>query len=154
MSRQDSAANNRATLERLGEIIRSGDLGALEEVTHPDFVQEIPQSGERVVGIENFRRILQNLPGGGATITIAEDPYIAGQEAHYMMTPTFNVVRVEGGGEEITSYVKARYPDGSDWYIISFTSFKDGKIVKRVDFYAPFFDAPAWRAEWTEAMSG
>jgi ketosteroid isomerase-like protein len=150
MSQQDSAAHNRAVLERLGQIIRSGDLDALAEVTHPDFVQEIPQSGERVVGVANFRSILQNLPGGGSTITIADDPYIAGEEAHYVMTPTFNVVKVEGSGDELTSYVKARYPDGSDWYIISFTSFKDGKIIKRVDFYAPFFEPPPWRAEWTE----
>ena len=150
MSQQESAAHSRMVLERMGEIIRTGNIDALGEVLHPEFVQEIPQSGERVVGLENFRRILENLPGGGSAITIAEDPYIAGQGDHYVMTPTFNVVKVEGSGDEMTSYVKAQYPDGSDWYIVSFTSFKEGKIVKRVDFYAPFFDAPEWRANWVE----
>jgi ketosteroid isomerase-like protein len=152
MSQQETAAHSRSVLEKMGQVIRSGDYDALAEVLHPDFVQEIPQSGERVVGLENFRKILESFPGGGSTLTIAYDPYIAGHEEHYMMTPTFNVVKVGGGGDELTSYVKATYPDGSDWYIITFSSFKDGRIIKRVDFYAPFFEPPEWRAQWTEAM--
>jgi ketosteroid isomerase-like protein len=152
MTQLESASQSRAILERLGEIIRKGDVESLKEVLHPDFVQEIPQSGERVAGIENFKRILENLPGGGSSITIAADPYIAGQKEHYVMTPTFSVVKVDGVGDELTSYVKAKYPDGSDWYIVSFTSFKDGRIIKRVDFYAPFFEPPDWRAEWVERI--
>ena len=83
---------------------------------------------------------------------IASDPEIVGPREHYVMTPTFQVVKVEDDGDQLTSYVKSKYPDGSDWYIISFTSFKDGKIIKRVDFYAPFFEAPAWRARWTDKL--
>ena len=78
------------------------------------------------------------------------DPYFQGEDEHYVMTPTFQVVKVEGTGESLTSYVKARYPDGSDWYIVTFSTFKEGKILKRVDFYAPFYQAPAWRAKWVE----
>jgi len=133
------------------EIITNGEYGALEEVLHPDFVQEMPQSGERVVGIENFRKILKNFPGGDESgLTIASEAHIAGDEERYVMTPTFTVVRVEGIGDELTSYVKAKYPDGSDWYIVTFSSYKDGKMIKRVDFYAPLFEPPDWRAEWVE----
>jgi hypothetical protein len=150
MSQQESSRNNRATLERMMEIVTSGDYSALSEVLHPDFEQVIPQSGERVVGIDNFRRVLEHLPGSGKGLTIANDPHIAGDEEHYVMTPTFTVVKVEGIGDALTSYVKARYPDGSDWYIVTFSSYKDAKILKRVDFYAPCFDPPAWRSEWVE----
>ena len=150
MTNQENAHHNRAVLQRLQEIITEGDYAALPEVLHPDFEQLIPQSGERVVGIDNFAKILANLPGGGSTLSIARDPYVAGDEEHYVMTPTFNVVKVEGIGDELTSYVKARYPDGSHWYIVTFSSFRDGKMIKRVDFYAPFFNPPKWRAQWVE----
>ena len=150
MSEQEHTHHNRAVLERLMEIITNGEYDALPEVLHPDFVQEIPQSGERVVGIQNFRKILENLPGGGSGLTFARDPHIAGDEERYVMTPTFTAVRVEGIGDELTSYVQAKYPDGSDWYIVTFSSYKDGKMIRRVDFFAPFFDPPEWRAEWAE----
>jgi ketosteroid isomerase-like protein len=150
MDQRSDAHHNRAVLERMMEIMNSGDYAAFAEVLHPDFVQEIPQSGERVVGLENFRQVLEHLPGTGSGLRISDDAYIAGDEERYVMTPTFTVVKVEGIGDELTSYVKAKYPDGSDWYIITISSYKDGKIIKRVDFFAPFFDPPAWRAAWVE----
>ena len=152
MSPEATGARNRAALEHMWKAVTSGHLDELDGVLHPDFVQEIPQSGERIVGIGNFRRIVENLPGEGAGLVIADDPYVTGEQEHFVMTPTFNVVKVEGTGDQLTSYVKARYPDGSDWYIVTFSSFKDGMIVKRVDFYAPCFTAPPWRAQWVEHL--
>lgn len=151
MAEAEKGARNRAVLERMWEIIRARDYAALPEVLHPDFVQEIPQSGERVVGVGNFRKILENLPGSGAGLQVASDPHIAGGSEHYVLTPTFNVVKVADSGDELTSYVKLRYPDGSDWYVVTFSSYADGKMTKRVDFYAPFFEPPAWRAAWVES---
>lgn len=150
MAQQETTHRNRAVLERLMAIITNGEYDKLGEVLHPDFEQVMPQSGERVVGIENFRKILENLPGAGSGLKLSDDAHIAGDEERYVMTPTFTVVRVEGIGDELTSYVKAKYPDGSDWYIVTFSSYKDGKMTKRVDFYAPFFDPPDWRAQWVE----
>ena len=149
-----SASANRAVLEHYREILRDGDYDAMPEVLAPDFVQEMPQSGERIVGIANFvavvRGITSTSPTGG--LEVAMDPYVAGDEEHFVITPTFNVVKVADAGDEITSYVKAKFPDGSEWYIVSFTSFRDGKIVKGVDFFAPVYEAPAWRAEWVRPM--
>jgi hypothetical protein len=149
MEQQGSAAHNRAVLEQMRQILGAGQYERLEECLTPDFVQEMPQSGERVVGIENFRQIIKHIaPEGG--LGVADDPYVAGDEEHYVVTPTFNVVKVMDRGDEITSYVKSVYPDGSEWYIVTFTSFRDGKICKRVDFFAPFYDPPEWRARWAE----
>jgi hypothetical protein len=152
MAEQGKASHNRAILERMIEITGSGEYDALEEVAHPDFVQEIPQSGERVVGVENFRKILEGLREQGGGISLTADAHIAGRHEHYVMTTTFNVVRVEGDDDELTSYVKARYPDGTDWYIITFSSYADGKMIKRVDFFAPFFEAPEWRSQFVERL--
>lgn len=152
MTEQQGTHHNRAVLERTMDVISKGQYDLLGELLHPDFVQEMPQSHERVVGIENFRKILENLPGPGTRLTMVEEAHIAGAEERFVMTPTFTVVRVEGVGDELTSYVKAKYPDGSDWYIVTFSTYKDGKMLKRVDFYAPFYDAPEWRADWVEKM--
>lgn len=150
MAATTGASHNREVLERLNVMIGDRDYDALGEVLHPDFVQEMPQSGERVVGIENFRRILENMPGlkdrpAGIVLHV---PYIGGDEEHYILTPTFQVVKVADSGDELTSYVQATYPDGSEWYVVTFTSFKDGKVIKRVDLFAPFYDAPEWRSAW------
>jgi hypothetical protein len=150
MSEQASTHHNRAVLERWIDIITNREYDSLPEVLHPDFVQEMPQSGERVVGIENYRRVLENLPGEGTGLAIDRTPHIAGDEERYVMTPTFTLVKVQGIGENLTSYVRATYPDGSDWYIVSLSSFKDGLLLKSVDFYAPLFDPPEWRSAWVE----
>jgi hypothetical protein len=152
MVHAESGAHNRETLERFNEIIRERDYDALGEVLVSDFVQEIPQSGERARGIDNFRKTLEKMPGGSVGVQIATDPYISAEESHYVMTPTFNVVKLEGAADELTSYVKAKYPDGSEWYIITFTTFREGKISKRVAFFARLFDPPAWRADFVERM--
>ncbi len=149
----ETATESRAVLERMMEIVRSRDYDKLDEVLHPDFVQEIPQSGERVSGIADFRKILENMPGPGPGIEIDPNPYVAGDESHYIMTPGFTVVKVEGAGDQLTSYVKLTYPDGSRWYVVTLSSYKDGKMIKRVDFYAPLFDPPEWRSQWVDVGS-
>ena len=152
MAQEFDEVDTRAVLQRLFDILSTGDVSALDEVMHPDYVQVMPQSGERVVGLDNYRSIIDNYPGGQNRVVVDAqgDFHVAGHGPHYVMTPTFNLVRVEGEGDELTSYVKARYPDGSEWYIINFVTLKDGKILHSTDFFAPLFDAPEWRAQWVE----
>jgi hypothetical protein len=42
----------------------SHDYGRLEEVLHPEYVAEWPQSRERVRGARNMQRIMEEYPGG------------------------------------------------------------------------------------------
>lgn len=144
--------DNRAVLAHLFSILSAGNVDALDEVLHDDYVQTMPQSGERVVGLANYRAIIENYPGAPDHIVVAASAgiHVAGHGPHYVMTPTFNLVRVEGEGDELTSYVKAKYPDGSEWYVINFITLKDGKILRSTDFFAPIFEAPEWRAQWVE----
>jgi len=143
--------SNRDVLERWVEIVNSNEFDKLEEVLDPAYVQEIPQSGELVRGIENTRQIFLNFPGGWQ-LARAELARVAGSESHYVMTPTFNLVKVEGTGDTLTACAKVRYPDGSDWYIVSFITFKNHKILKRTDYFASLFEPPPWRARWVERM--
>src|SRR3954465_973841 len=57
---------DRATVERLRAMFQSGSLeglaGALNELASDDFIQDWPQSGERIRGRENAKAINDNYP--------------------------------------------------------------------------------------------
>jgi ketosteroid isomerase-like protein len=144
----ENEPRNRALVRHMQEAIAAGDYEMLRELVHPDVVQEMPQSGERVVGVDNLIATLVNRPGRPAPDS-AHAQFI-GEEPRYVMTPTFNLVRVEGTGDTFTVYNRTRYPDGSDWYVISVVTLRDGRIAKQVAFFAPCYAAPDWRAQWAE----
>jgi len=153
MPQPSSTRSNREVLERFNEMVNNRELDHFDEVLTPDFVQEMPQSCERVVGIENFRKTIEMMPGASETaLQFRQGTFIEAGRPHYLMTPTFNVVKVEDAADQIASYLKAKYPDGSEWYIVSFATFRDGKIAKWVGFFAPFYESPQWRTEWVEIM--
>lgn len=68
------------------------------------------------------------------------------------MTPVFTLLRIEGAGDTFTSVQKARYPDGSDWYVVSVGEIRDGRVWRVQTFFAATFDAPAWRSPWVEVI--
>ena len=54
---------NRNTLERYVQALARQDLDTIEDHLHDDYVEEYPQSSERIRGKHNGRSILQNYPG-------------------------------------------------------------------------------------------
>ena len=138
-------------LDRWIEILNTSEFDKMEEVLDPDFVQEIPQSGERVRGVENMRQVMSHYPGGWQLASVARLG-VTDVAARYVMTPTFNLVKMEGIGDAIGAYLRIKYPDGSDWYWASFVTFRKGRILKEVDFFAAPFEAPSWRADWVEKL--
>lgn len=134
------------------ELLNAGDVEAIEQYLAPDSVEEIPQSGERIRGSKNQIAVMKNYPGRAGAF-VAGPAEIIAAEPRYVMTPTFNLLKVEGSGDALTLYSKARYPDDTEWFVIKILTFRDGKIVKQIDFYAPVFDAPEWRRSWVEPMN-
>ena len=121
---------NRQTVERLYGLISKEDWGSMREYFHQDFVQEWPQSGERIRGLDNVLAINQSYPG----------------------LPKIDVRRVLEGGELVTAEVTLDYPEGGKYQGVSIFEFRDGKIVKQTDYFAQPFDAPEWRSKWVEKM--
>ena len=111
--------------------MKSGDFGALtglvQEYATDDFVQEWPQSGERIRGRDNAMAINQNYPG----------------------FPTSTVRRVLAAGDLVTSEVVLDY-GGQIYQGVSVFEFRDGRIVMETDYFAQPFQAPSWRARWVE----
>ncbi|MBA3779468.1 MAG: nuclear transport factor 2 family protein [Chloroflexi bacterium] len=135
------AAINDHDFERIGTLLAD------------DYVDDMPQSGERIRGRDNIIASLRNYPGGLESSQIdRSSARLIGDEDRWVMTPSFTVVRVTGSGDTFTGVLKSRYPDGSDWYGVTILEFSGSKIGKATTFYAPCFPAPEWRAQWVEAI--
>jgi hypothetical protein len=99
------------------------------EFRHPDYVMEMPQSGERIRGRENMHSMQANYPG----------------------PPDIRLRRVVGAGDVWVVEMHSDY-DGRIYHVVMIVEFRDGKILRETRYYADPFDAPEWRAQWVEPM--
>ena len=99
------------------------------ELRHPDYVMEMPQSGERIRGRENMRAFQEAYP----------DP------------PTIQPRRVVGEGDVWVIEATSNY-SGRTYHVAMVVEFRDGKILRDTRYYADPFDPPAWRALWVEPL--
>src|SRR5215211_4673212 len=59
-----SEQENRDTLERYFQAFGRQVLDTIDDLLHDDYVEEYPQSGERIRGKHNSRVVAENYPGG------------------------------------------------------------------------------------------
>jgi ketosteroid isomerase-like protein len=123
------AEENRQVIERLWALMEKQDWSAAGDLLHDEFVQEWPQSRERIRGRQNAMAINQNYPG----------------------FPSQTMGRTLAAGDLVTSEVILDY-GGQIYHGVSIFEFRDGKVVKETDYFAQPFEAPAWRAQWVERM--
>ena len=119
-------ADKRAVISRLFAALEAGDFDAANAVISEDFVQEWPQSGERISGREHCTVVWRNYPGG---------------------MPTMQVRSIRGSGDQWVVESSIEYPAGRS-LAVSLFEFRDGKLVREVDYFAEPFPAPAWRSAW------
>lgn len=131
--------------------INAADWDALEGLTHPDYVEDYPQSGERIRGRTNLRATLEHYPGG---ISGSDDgpPEVYGAVDRWVVAPNFSVVKVTGTGDVHTAVIRATYPDGSKWFMVSLFRMADGLLRSATTYFAPDFPAPDWRVAWVERI--
>ena len=132
--------------------IQEKDFGALEQMVHPDYSAEYPQSGERVRGFAAFRAQMENYPGG-LPAADADDPRtkVLGDEERWAITPGYTVLPL-AGPERYTTVSRALYPDGSRWWVVSILTLRDGKVAHAETYFAPEFDPPEWRKGMVEIL--
>jgi ketosteroid isomerase-like protein len=145
--------SNREIVEEFVRAIEAKDIDAACALMAGDFVDEMPQSGERTKGRENYRRIFENYPGGVGTAD-AEGKRIIGSEDRWVMTPSFNALRIEGSGDTYTYVGTIRYSAGDVWQIIAIVQLRDGKLARSTTWYAAPFEAPDWRAPFVDRFPG
>ena len=122
---------------RFEEVLKSGDFGGMSELTQQyatdDFVEEWPQSGERLTK--------------AATIKMAESyPEMSGT------SPKFTYKRMLGGGDLFVIEGTIDYGDGVPVSFVGIGELRDGKVAKMTEYFANPFEAPAWRADFVERM--
>jgi hypothetical protein len=100
------------------------------ELRHPDYVMEMPQSGERIRGRDKMREF---------------------QEA-YPNPPSIIPRRVVGSGDVWVIEARSDYGEGQIFHVAMIVEFRDGKIWRDTRYYAEPFEPPAWRARWVEPI--
>ena len=126
------AEHDAATIaEQVWSRIGAQDWNGARELMHDDYVQEWPQSGERIEGSDDALAIDRNFPGG---------------------LPSMRFRRTTGSGDLAVLEVELTYADGSVYQGVSIVEIRDGKVVKQTEYFAQPFDAPQWRAQWVKRM--
>jgi hypothetical protein len=125
-----SEQENRDTLERYFQAFGRHDLDTIDSLLHDDYVEEYPQSGERIRGKQNARTVAENYPGGLPN-TIDYSIKVSGDL---------------GIGEMLFEY------DGNRVYICDILELHDGKIKSTRAYFGEPFEAAEWRAQWVERM--
>jgi hypothetical protein len=119
------------------DVLKSGDFGRLagllQEYGTDDFVEEWPQSGERLT-----KAVSEKLA--------ASYPEMSGT------SPKFTYRRMLGGGDVFVVEGTIDYGDGIPVSYVGIGETRDGKIARMTEYFANPFEAPAWRADYVERM--
>jgi hypothetical protein len=118
----------RAMLEQHFEFARS-DPDRAHAMYHEDAILEFPQSGERFVGIDNFREWRREYPA-------PTEPEIKG---------------VRGAGDVWVAELTIAYGGGPPQFGVDILEFRDEKIVRETIYVSEGWEAPEWRAQWASA---
>jgi ketosteroid isomerase-like protein len=124
-----SEQQNRDTLERYIQAFERGDLDAAADFLHDDYVEEYPQSGERIRGKHNWLSIVRTYPS----------------------LPKLTDYSIEVSGELSVLEAILEY-DGDRVYVCEIFEVQDGKIKRVREYFAEPFEAPEWREQWVESM--
>jgi hypothetical protein len=129
--------DNQEMAARFEEVLKSEDFAGLanlvKEYATDDFVEEWPQSGERLTK--------------AASVRMADSyPEMSGT------SPKFTYKRMLGGGNVFVVEGTIDYGDGVPVSYVGIGEARDGKIAKMTEYFANPFEAPAWRADFVERM--
>ncbi len=126
-----------AMAAKFEEVLKSGDFGRMGELVQEyatdDFVEEWPQSGERL---------------SKAAMMRAGETY---QESTGT-NPKFTYKRMLGGGDVFVVEGTIDYGDGVPVSYVGIGEVRDGKSAKMTEYFANPFEAPAWRSQLVERM--
>jgi hypothetical protein len=130
--------DNQALKERISSAYAAGDFEALgqimDEMVGDDFVLEYPQSGERFRGWDTVKEMNASYEGSTGT-----SPKMSGRS---ILEP----------GKAWVFESTIDYGDGTPVNAVTIIEVgPDGKAIRQRDYFANPFEAPEWRAKWTEA---
>jgi len=123
--------NNKQIVEKFWETMATNDYYAVAKLLHEDYLLEWPQSGERIRGRENFAAINTYYPSEGKW--------------------EFSINRIVVEENVVVTDVSVTDGKQKD-RAITFSTIRNGKIWRQVEFWPESFEAPAWRSQWVEKI--
>ncbi|MBL8061535.1 MAG: nuclear transport factor 2 family protein [Anaerolineales bacterium] len=123
--------NPKQLIEQFWKTMEGNDFYAVAQLLHDEFTLEWPQSGERVRGPENFAALNTAYPAEGKW--------------------SFIINSIVADGAVVVSDVSVSDGKLHD-RAITFSTIRDGRIWKQVEYWPEPFEAPAWRAGWVEKV--
>jgi ketosteroid isomerase-like protein len=133
---------DRDTVEAYFHAVAASDDERLSRLRHPEFVHDMPQSGERFPTPRAFAEANAAYPGGGPTLTPLR---VSGPQDEWVVGAGAGPLRVSGRGPHWIAEAELVYPNGDRWFEVLFMDFRDGKVVSERSYWADPFEAPAWR---------
>jgi hypothetical protein len=116
--------------EMLTRLLEAMDPDAEYAMRHPDFVADLPQSGERFASRDALREMQRGFPGGAPKITLR---------------------RLVGGGDVWVMEAVNDY-DGQKFFMVLILEMRDNLIWRETRYYTEALDPPEWRANLVEQM--
>jgi len=140
---------NQELVQAYCRAVATQDYDTAEQLRHPDWLCDWPQSGERVASSADMRAIGESYPGGAWQ---SRERRTIGSEDELVMTPAGTIVRVAGGGDVWTAEWVSVYPDGSEWFVVDIVELRDGRVRRETLYWAPRLGAPDWRRDWVKRL--
>jgi hypothetical protein len=128
-------ADTSAIAAEFERVLQSGDMAEMTRLTQQwatdDFVQEWPQSGERLTKEGSIR--------------------LSGSYDEMSGTsPKFTYKRMLGGGDVFVIEGTVDYGDGIPVSYVGVAELRDAKVAKMTEYFANPFPAPEWRKPFVE----
>ena len=121
--------NSKHIIEQFWKTMESNNFHAVAELLHDEFTLEWHQSRELIRGRDNFAKINTAYPSNG--------------KWH------FNINSIVAEGDIVVTDVSVTDGVVKD-RVITFSTIRDGKIWKQVEFWPEPFEAPEWRSQWVD----
>lgn len=123
--------NSKQVIETFWQMMEGNDFYAVAQLLHKEYTLDWPQSGERIRGAENFAKLNTAYPAEGKW--------------------RFVINSIVADGENVVTDVSVTDGVRQD-RVITFSTIRDEKIWKQVEFWPEPFEAPNWRAQWVERI--
>ena len=127
----DRTQESKQVVELFWAAMQTNDFRRAGELLHDDYLLDWPQSGERIRGRANFIAINETYPAHGRW--------------------DFTIHRILAEDDQVVSDVGVT--DGViTGRVITFSTIRDGRIIRQTEFWPDAFEPAAWRAEWVEKI--
>lgn len=123
--------DSKQVVQQFWGAMQDNDFRRAGELLHDEYVLEWPQSGERIRGRANFVAVNENYPAAGRW--------------------NFTIHRLIAEGDNIATEITVT--DGAiAGRVITFSTVRNGKIVRQTEYWPDPFEPATWRAQWVELI--